>query len=336
MMDALGGAVCFFNQTDPGDSYCACPPQRTLCADNTCRENCTGPGLPICTDDGLCQPGEGCNCIDCIGKQDSCTGGALCDANTSLCVCPINTTLLSDLTCGDPGPGSDCNSNGICEFGEGCDCDDCWNQPDSCIYGAICDPFQATCQCGEGTQLCEDGTCREDCGEISLCWDNGIVEPGETCGCVDCDREQCECPFGHICDFSIQTCVSCLHPVDCNADCVMSAVELNQYLYNFKQGTTPYDCQYGDRVTGQATGILLYTNPLFNQFVNPNPPPVVTSKLEKVFSCTSVVAEYPMVGIPPQQKYSTDNEWKNDMLCTLVINVTLDQLEEYLNLFLGP
>jgi hypothetical protein len=80
--------------------------------------------------------------------------------------CLPGTTLCSDGFCREEcDKPATCigNPDGICEYGEGCSCEDCENRQDSCVENAICSNL--LCMCEEGTSLCEDGTCDETCEE---------------------------------------------------------------------------------------------------------------------------------------------------------------------------
>ncbi|MEM3374293.1 MAG: MopE-related protein [Candidatus Woesearchaeota archaeon] len=131
-----------------------CPVGTGLCQDGTCSSDCkeTDTDFMGCIGDpdGNCVEGEGCACSDCLGKQDGCVLGAVCDTNF-LCQCPLGTTLCQEGTCSENCKETDtaskgCNiRNGICEEGEGCACVDCSNKKDSCAQGLVCDYLNEKC-----------------------------------------------------------------------------------------------------------------------------------------------------------------------------------------------
>ncbi|MBN2367533.1 putative metal-binding motif-containing protein [Candidatus Woesearchaeota archaeon] len=139
--------------------------------------------------------------------------------------CPAGTTLCEDGTCSedceatDNGPMECIDENGICEFGEGCACEDCIGERDSCAIGAICGEDEL-CGCPEGTTLCVDGTCDDTCsghGGKKACIgrSNDVCDPGEGCACPDCAGKQDSCVEGNVCDYSSQLCVIGSSSGDC-------------------------------------------------------------------------------------------------------------------------
>jgi len=171
---------------------------------------------------GVCEIGEGCACEDCYDKRDSCTEGSICSGD-ELCGCPEETTLCVDGTC-----SFDCESNegkqgcvgepnNVCEFYEGCACDDCINKRDSCISELECNLALRIClepesaNCAKGETLCVDGTCNSDCtnnggaqGCIGL--KNDICESGEGCACEDCYGKRDSCAKGLVCNSNDELC----------------------------------------------------------------------------------------------------------------------------------
>ncbi len=131
--------------------------------------------------------------------------------------CMPGTTLCQDGTCSDDCDDTDdgnqgcINDNNECDLGEGCACDDCLGEQDSCTEGAICGEDEL-CGCPEGTTLCQDGTCSEDCeetddGPAGCINNNGKCDLGEGCACKDCDGYQDSCVEGTVCNFYETECV---------------------------------------------------------------------------------------------------------------------------------
>ena len=89
--------------------------------------------------------------------------------------------------------------------GLGDDCDNCprtFNPNQTDLNG---DGIGDDCSlCGEGTTLCQDGTCSADCYTTDIAPqgcvnDNGQCDPGEGCACPDCENEQDWCQAGLVC-----------------------------------------------------------------------------------------------------------------------------------------
>lgn len=107
----------------------------TVCGDGICNTATENSDLCEadcpCIDDGVCGPGEGIGCRDCIGPGEEAVSG-----------------------CGSPCPGGSCEGELTCSDGI------CW---DACICGGDCgepEP-QVTCSCAYGLgpyMLCSDGT----------------------------------------------------------------------------------------------------------------------------------------------------------------------------------
>jgi len=210
------------------DNFEYCIPGTTLCKDGTCSRDCRQKGSDysscIGNHDGLCVVGEGCTCLDCVGKQDTCKQGAICGSDKR-CGCPANTTLCNDktcdTTCSSHGGKTGCNGgtqNGVCEFGEGCDCKDCAGAQDSCVYGVVCYYEMKLCaqfvssECPVDTTLCNDGICDKTCLLHSgkrACEnnkENGKCDAGEGCACPDCYNQKDSCQQGLLCDKEEQLC----------------------------------------------------------------------------------------------------------------------------------
>lgn len=81
--DCLGEqATCGYGQVCDETASCKCEDGKTLCNDGTCRlpAECeaNGGGFPTCNNNAQCEPGEGCNCPDCRGKEDTCKQTSVC------------------------------------------------------------------------------------------------------------------------------------------------------------------------------------------------------------------------------------------------------------------
>ncbi len=131
--------------------------------------------------------------------------------------CMPGTTLCQDGTCSadcddtDEGNQGCINDNDECDTGEGCACEDCDGEQDSCTFGAICGEDEI-CGCPEGTTLCMDLTCDDTCeghGGIRGCieYPNDICELGEGCACEDCDGFQDSCVDGTVCNYYEEECI---------------------------------------------------------------------------------------------------------------------------------
>ncbi|MCM2325572.1 MAG: S-layer homology domain-containing protein, partial [Candidatus Woesearchaeota archaeon] len=143
------GAIC------DSEEICGCPVGTTLCEDMTCSSDCDDKQGCNGAPNGNCQLYEGCACIDCRFKQDSCVEGAIC-AN-DLCtkpgviICKIGESLCADLTCdktcdGHGGKQGCVVENGVCDKYEGCACADCNGKQDSCSDSAVCDYSTKLCK----------------------------------------------------------------------------------------------------------------------------------------------------------------------------------------------
>ena len=211
--------------TDVSDDNCWCLEGTTLCDTNgdgigdSCLENCQD--TPDCDQDGSCETGEGCACMDCDYEQDGCASGLVCDYNSKKCIgtapCPEGTTLCGDGYCRE-NCGTDYgvdDGDTECDLGEGCNVAACDSLQDSCEIGLVCDYNAKICAggppCPIGTSLCADGICKSDCannGGDSNCLEDGTsaCEPGESCSCDDCDAMQDSCESGLFCDYTAGLC----------------------------------------------------------------------------------------------------------------------------------
>ena len=188
----INGAVC--NNETPNTQVCECAeethynsvtgtcvddedlciPGSTLCPNGLCLDYC-GEDDPVGCLGGVanlsCDPGEGCACPDCYGRQDHCIVGAVCDGDSQLCECADETqhyNITLERCVGDDEEG-----------------------------------------CGIGQTLCDDGICRESCDGDFLCDNDATCETGEGCECADCHGEQDSCLTGLVCDFRTDTCQEC-------------------------------------------------------------------------------------------------------------------------------
>jgi hypothetical protein len=146
-------------------------------------------------ENGACEPGEGCACSDCLGKQDSCARGAICDQETELCrpvLCPIGTALCNDGTCSkdcyltDSGPAG-CVAYGTdgCDVGEGCACKDCAGEQDSCVEVAVCN--YATKLCRSSGKVGSGSTRYDTEAGKDPCDNDGDGFESISCGGDDCN-----------------------------------------------------------------------------------------------------------------------------------------------------
>lgn len=84
--------------TSPGDDIDIprCPLHTRLCNDNLCHETCEDYGWDrTCNNNGVCDPLESCNCVDCMNLQDRCQNGLKCGEynNNNVCIIdPVPTT----------------------------------------------------------------------------------------------------------------------------------------------------------------------------------------------------------------------------------------------------
>lgn len=144
----FGGAVC-----DPVSKTCVCPIGTTLCGDGNCKSSCNNQNT-ICLLNGVCDFGESCTCSDCHYKTDSCSSGSVCDSKLNLCKCNDGTTLCSDGVCKVNCTSYNCDSNGVCDSGEGCQCADCNNQQSTCMDGSLCKLQGSNCAYSPNLNVC--------------------------------------------------------------------------------------------------------------------------------------------------------------------------------------
>jgi cysteine-rich repeat protein len=208
--------------------------------------------------------------------------------------CPEGTTLCSDGTCSLNCDITDtsvapCNYNGICDSGEGCTCNDCDGQQDTCQNGLLCTIFNTAC-CTSVSDLICNPACSyidPDCSP-AICG-NGFMELGEECdlgtrnqvadsGCSStCTYEILEppCPEGtalcndgtcslncYATDKGVATC----DPSKCAEGLQCSGVDGNACCYYAKDGyCDPYcasvdqDCKSKNTVGIFPIGTCSYT-----------------------------------------------------------------------------
>jgi cysteine-rich repeat protein len=154
-----------------------CPYGTTLCSDGTCSKNCyyTDTEVTNCNNNGACEEGEGCTCLDCYGNVDTCAEGLICNIFNAAC-CNGASDGRCDLECSnvDPDCGPAVCGNGYREIGEECD-DGNTVSGDGCASDCKLE-ILSTC-CVEGTAECEDNTCSLNC----YVTDNSIVQNGDNC-----------------------------------------------------------------------------------------------------------------------------------------------------------
>ena len=174
---------------------------------------------------------------------------SLIDISDNDCRCPEGTTLCADGICRENCDDVDCDNDNFCDDSEGCACPDCDELQDNCETGLICDYSSASCvgppPCPEGTTLCADSYCRENCG-TDPGPDDGDTEcdAGEGCNVAACDSLQDSCENWLICDYSSKQCTdgppcregttlcadgicrgTCDTPSGCNSDSVCDITE---------------------------------------------------------------------------------------------------------------
>jgi hypothetical protein len=182
------GALC------SEEELCGCPIGTTLCKDLTCKSDCSkNQGMKACVGlpNGRCELYEGCDCVDCKGRQDSCMSGLFCVddycENPEKPSCNVGEALCKDLTCDETCEqhggkmGCDGTENGVCEFLEGCACKDCDGKRDSCSELGICSFDTMLCKSkAPGAAVPE-----EECTDADL---DGYYELSSSCvGSDDCD-----------------------------------------------------------------------------------------------------------------------------------------------------
>ncbi len=100
-----GGNYDFEICVKPEGIPAPCPDGTTMCSDGFCRVNCGGSGGITCNNNGVCDPGEGCDCSpDCDYKQDSCANGSICEGGL----------------CETPGSGNDDDNDGVLDPVDNC------------------------------------------------------------------------------------------------------------------------------------------------------------------------------------------------------------------------
>ena len=147
--------------------------------------------------------------------------------------CSAGTRRCPDGSCGTTCTGP-CNYDTVCNSDESCTCSDCFNQPDKCASGLVCNPTTQLCgtpevvTCTPPKTLCADGICRDECTSCpvgtTLCSDltcksecppgpcnkNSDCEPNENCDCSDCFRKPDSCGNLLVCGSDSTVCDPCI------------------------------------------------------------------------------------------------------------------------------
>ncbi|MBD3202691.1 hypothetical protein GF327_00220 [Candidatus Woesearchaeota archaeon] len=214
--------------------YGSCDVDTTLCNDLSCDQTCENNlGKTGCRgiSDGECEPGEGCICEDCFGKQASCSQGLVCDAETKVCKESSQETQgvcdEHELYC--PETDQCVNQEEQCSFNETkcdgdctnnvydtCLCEECHNQQATCKQDLVCDYLTKTCleepeECMIGQYYCpESRDCVDEETECSFnetkCDGNCTNGVYDTCLCKECHDQKDSCSSGFVCDYSIKRC----------------------------------------------------------------------------------------------------------------------------------
>ncbi len=192
------GALC------SEEGLCGCPIGTTLCKDMTCSSDCSkNQGMKACVGlpNGRCELYEGCDCVDCKGRQDSCMSGLLCVddfcGKPGKPECKVGEALCKDLTCDKTCElhggkmGCDGQANGVCEYLEGCACPDCDGKRDSCTELGVCEIDNMLC-----VSKAPGGTIYEECVDTDL---DGYYKISSLCeGSNDCNDNDPEVNPGAI------------------------------------------------------------------------------------------------------------------------------------------
>lgn len=148
--------------------------------------DCSG-GAP----NGVCDPREGCNCIDCLLQQGPCIYGAVCDFSTALCRCAEGKTycksskecVTSLSQCSDFNQEIDCTENcarSLEDDKPSCLCDSCDLKQDCCTSAASCS--YGLCKNCQLIDVYWDRTCTENSHIVN------VVVDGDTL----CDSKEVE------------------------------------------------------------------------------------------------------------------------------------------------
>ncbi len=154
-------------------------------------ETCDGANLGVETCADMFGSGYG-GVLTCFNTDD---GEKSCHLDTSGC---FKTPLV-------------CTGQKPCSSDKNCGCSECVGEQSSCNYGSVCDTT-SKCACIDGTTLCKDSTCRTpqsckdiDGGEQSCITQNNVCDPGEGCGCPDCEDKKGPCNALSICKNGVCT-----------------------------------------------------------------------------------------------------------------------------------
>ncbi|MFC1691770.1 hypothetical protein ACFL0W_06340, partial [Nanoarchaeota archaeon] len=153
---------------------------------------------PDCGDCGDCKVDYGEQCDDGnVNENDGCDSTCQYESLSGP-TCPETLTLCSDgtcsLNCGFTDTSVSCNGINGCEPGEGCECNDCNGNGDSCQGNLFCDVSVGACCDTTGS----DGIC-DMCSpcfsvdpDCNYCGDDVVNQMGEDCDLSDYDGMTCE------------------------------------------------------------------------------------------------------------------------------------------------
>ncbi|CAB4040571.1 Cysteine-rich with EGF-like domain 2, partial [Paramuricea clavata] len=152
--ECSSGDVCESNK------YCVNTPGSFKCeaCDNSCEENCTGPGNTACL---ACKTGyemienEGCKDIDeCADESTTCEDGKYCDNNPGSFACLDCDKACSHCSSAGTEKCSACNA-GFQLTDKGCeDIDECADASTTCEDGKYCDNNPGSLACLDCDKAC--------------------------------------------------------------------------------------------------------------------------------------------------------------------------------------
>ncbi|MBS3157247.1 hypothetical protein J4442_03710 [Candidatus Woesearchaeota archaeon] len=133
----------------PSNGNCCVPNNDGIC-DSDCVSgldpNCQPPGSNL--NDGICNANSDGVCdINCVQNVDTpdCNSFAYTPSPNDGCfplsdeVCDLDCPLDLDIDCSLPSGNPSCVNNGVCEDFEGCNCNDCIENPvNACVSGLFC------------------------------------------------------------------------------------------------------------------------------------------------------------------------------------------------------
>lgn len=232
--------ICTPDQPCPTDQIChkgTCAPQ----------PNCTAPAvacaIECCNSDQICEDSQ------CVARTETCNDqSVLCGVDC----CPKTKECVQG-RCEEVCAGQRCGVSQAC-----CGTDEV------CLGSGACCASNLECAgacCDEG-QLCNAGTCEQDCGgappcgpakiccaQNEMCYLEECIEPGINCTNTDCATQSSAstCPDGQFCDPVLGQCL----PIRADADCtyeppqgVFDPVPLFTWgVRRQRQCTADEDCQ---------------------------------------------------------------------------------------------